>query len=65
MSETYKSQNYVDMLLSICPEMCNSPPGSLNSKVVPNLKNVILISQKTAKYLKYFITLISCMVNQI
>ena len=50
MSESYKNQNYVNMIRSICPEIDSSQPGSLNSRRVPNLKNVILIGQKKTKY---------------
>lgn len=43
MSETFKSQNYVNMLTELCPELASSKPGELNSKRVPNLKSAILI----------------------
>ncbi len=49
MSESYKNQNYIEMLKSICPEIDSSQPGSLNSKRVPNLKNAILIGKNKAK----------------
>jgi hypothetical protein len=49
MSENYKTQNYIEMLRSICPEIDLSTPGSLKSKRVPNLRNAILIGQKQAK----------------
>lgn len=45
MSETFKSQNYVKMLLELCPELESSKPGQLNSKRVPGLKSAILIGQ--------------------
>jgi fatty-acyl-CoA synthase len=46
MSETFKSQNYVEMLNEICPELDKCKPGELKSKRVPELRNAILISDK-------------------
>lgn len=46
MSETFKSQNYVKMLTELCPELDSAKPGELKSKRIPQLKNVILISNK-------------------
>lgn len=46
MSETFKTQNYVNMLTELCPELATGKPGDLNSKKIPNLKSVIIISDK-------------------
>lgn len=49
MSETYKSQDYIELLSSICPELDTSKIGNLHSKLLPSLKNVIVISEKEYK----------------
>ena len=46
MSEHFRGQSYVDMLLDICPEITHCKPGDLNSKRLPDLKSAILISDK-------------------
>lgn len=46
MSETFKNQNYVKMLTELCPEVADCKPGELNSKKVPQLKSVVVISDK-------------------
>lgn len=54
MSETFKTQNYVKMLTDLCPEVVDSKPGELNSKKLPQLKSVIVISdKKTHEYDSY------------
>ena len=49
MSETYKSQNFVETLLTVCPEISSENRGQLNLKNLPHLKNLILISEKEYK----------------
>lgn len=49
MSETYKTQNFVDIFNQVCPEADSSKPGEINSKRVPQLKSAILISKKKPK----------------
>ena len=39
----FKSSDYVEMFTNICPEIKTSEPGKINSKKLPNLKNVIYI----------------------
>lgn len=51
MSETFKTQNYVSMLMELCPELASCKPGELDSKRLPNLKSVVIISdQKPHQY---------------
>lgn len=50
MSETYKRQNYVDIVSHLCPELNASKPGGLNSKRLPLLKHIIVASDKNIKY---------------
>lgn len=50
MSETYKRQNYVDIVSHLCPELNASKPGGLNSKRLPFLKHIIVASDKNIKY---------------
>ncbi len=49
MSETYKSQNYIQVLSDLCPELQRSKSGSLNSIRLPALKKIIVISDKKYK----------------
>ena len=49
MSETYKTQDYIQILSELCPELYNSKSGNLNSNRLPSLKNVIVISEKKYK----------------
>jgi len=49
MSETYKRQNYAEMISNICPELDSAKPGELNSKRLPDLKKIIVISEKNIK----------------
>ena len=49
MSSKFKTQDYVQMLSEICPEIDSSPPGQLKAKRVPQLKNVVLIGDEKHK----------------
>jgi fatty-acyl-CoA synthase len=40
--ESFKSSAYLEMMLSVCPELAASRPGSVDSTVLPYLKNMIL-----------------------
>ena len=46
MYDKLKNQNYLEMLLNICPELETSKPGNLNSLKLPALKNVISVCKK-------------------
>ncbi|KAL1491109.1 hypothetical protein ABEB36_011753 [Hypothenemus hampei] len=50
----FKTQNYYQHLLNVCPELFNCPPGGLKSPNAPSLKSVVVISdenlQGTFKY---------------
>lgn len=45
LSDSFKSQNYVDILLDVCPEISSSN-GNFVSKRLPDLKSAILIHKK-------------------
>ena len=44
-ADSFKTQNYYQMLVSIMPDIETSGPGSLASGVVPSLRSVIMMSQ--------------------
>jgi len=44
-ADSFKTQNYYNMLTTIMPDIVTSPPGSLDSGVVPSLKSVIMMSE--------------------
>ncbi|RMZ93200.1 acyl- synthetase family member mitochondrial-like [Brachionus plicatilis] len=48
LSENFKNQDYVEILVSICPEISSSN-GIINSKTLPDLKSAILISDQKKK----------------
>ena len=45
-ADSFKTQDYHKMLREIMPELETSAPGSLASKAVPSLKNVVMMSDK-------------------
>lgn len=47
MSETFKTQDYYGMILRLCPEIADTKNGNeIQTKFLPDLKRVILISEK-------------------
>jgi fatty-acyl-CoA synthase len=46
LMESYRDHSYVDTIYQICPELRHSKPGELQSKNLPLLKNVIVLSEK-------------------
>ena len=46
MAEGIKGSEYIDMIHRLCPEVSDSIPGQLNSPNLPELKNLILISER-------------------
>jgi fatty-acyl-CoA synthase len=42
-ANSFKGSNYIEMLTSLAPDLNQSDPGKLESKVLPSLKNVISI----------------------
>lgn len=44
--EEYRGISYIDTIYEICPELEHSEPGRLQSKRLPLLKNVIILSDK-------------------
>ena len=48
--ELVKSQNYLKMLLDICPELETSKPGNLSSARLPSLKHVICIAKENCHH---------------
>jgi len=47
MAEGLQGSEYVEMIRQLCPEISNSIPGQLNCEILPELKNIILISDQT------------------
>jgi fatty-acyl-CoA synthase len=47
MTEGLKGMEYIDILHQLCPEIKDSSASQLKCKVLPELKNVILISDRT------------------
>ncbi len=47
LSEGLKGSEYVEMIDKLCPEVESSIPGRLSCRTLPELKNVILISERT------------------
>ena len=50
MMDRFAKLNYVEMLTEICPELPESNPGSLKTKLLPLLKNVICFSEDKKKH---------------
>jgi len=48
MAEGLQGSEYVEMIRQLCPEISNSIPGQLNCEILPELKNIILISDQTS-----------------
>jgi fatty-acyl-CoA synthase len=46
LMEQFKGNNYVEMLMEICPELNDCKPGELRSERLPKLKNVILLGRE-------------------
>ncbi|MGF2616628.1 AMP-binding protein [Rossellomorea vietnamensis] len=46
LMDQYRDASYIEMIYEICPELQHSQPGDLNSKRLPNLRNVIVLSEK-------------------
>lgn len=46
---TYKTQNYYDIIHSICPELSSSEKGKIHSKNLPHLKAVIINTDSQLK----------------
>ncbi|KAL1490232.1 hypothetical protein ABEB36_012961 [Hypothenemus hampei] len=42
----FKTQNYYQHLLDICPELSKSPPGGLTSPNAPSLKSIVVVSEE-------------------
>lgn len=50
MAESYKGTNYLDVLKQVCPELNHSEKGKIDSPELPNLKNVIVLSDDTFEF---------------
>jgi fatty-acyl-CoA synthase len=46
MTEGLKGSEYIEMIRQLCPEVNHSIPGQLNCDTLPELKNLILISNR-------------------
>ncbi|MGM8216258.1 AMP-binding protein [Bacillaceae bacterium W0354] len=44
LSDSYKGTSYYDILKNVCPELETSEKGQLKSSKLPNLKNIIILS---------------------
>ena len=44
--DQYRDHSFIDTLYSLCPELKDSEPGQLNSKQLPLLKTVVVISDQ-------------------
>ncbi|WP_275296749.1 AMP-binding protein [Bacillus sp. REN10] len=44
--EDYRGNSYIDTIYELCPELHTCEPGKLQSKRLPLLKNVIVLSEK-------------------
>lgn len=47
--EDYRGNSYIDTIYELCPELETSDPGKLESKRLPLLKNVVVLSEKKYK----------------
>lgn len=47
MTEGLKGSEYIEVIRKICPEIKDSIPGQLNASTLPELKNLILISDQS------------------
>ncbi len=47
MTEGLKGSEYLEMVRHLCPELSDSTPGQLNSRALPELKHLILISERS------------------
>ncbi|KAL4233939.1 hypothetical protein ACF0H5_005595 [Mactra antiquata] len=45
-AETFKDQNYYDILFQLVPELATSKPGNLKSHILPELKYVVMMGDK-------------------
>lgn len=50
MAESYKGTSYVDILKQLCPELEVQEKGKLRLETLPNLKNIIVISNAEYHY---------------
>lgn len=50
MAETYKGTNYLDVLKKVCPELTHFEKGNVHSPDLPNLKNIIVLSDDTFEF---------------
>ncbi|MBP1695496.1 MAG: AMP-dependent synthetase and ligase [Deltaproteobacteria bacterium] len=47
MAEGMKGSEYIDMICQLCPEIKEATPGTLASRTLPELQNIILLSGRT------------------
>ncbi|MGM0845291.1 MAG: AMP-binding protein [Bacillota bacterium] len=45
LMDQHRDASYIEMLYEICPELKTSQPGNLESKSLPSLQNVIVLSE--------------------
>lgn len=49
LMEGYQGNSYIDTIYDLCPELESCEPGKLQSKRLPLLKNIIILSEKRYK----------------
>ncbi len=47
MAEGMKGSEYIDMIHELCPEVKEAIPGRLNSRALPELRNIVLLSGRS------------------
>jgi fatty-acyl-CoA synthase len=47
MAEGMKGAEYMDMIRQLCPEVKEAIPGKLNSRTLPELQNIVLLSGRS------------------
>lgn len=45
-AQTFKTQNYYDMLTGVCPELASATPGNIKSENLPMLKSVVMMGNE-------------------
>lgn len=50
MADSFKNNSYVEILKKVCPELEGSEKGNLQSATLPNLKNIIILSEDQYDY---------------
>src|SRR3569832_1073674 len=60
MSASVRTSNYIDMMLTLAPELLTSDPGQLHSANLPTLRTVICLSPAHARGILHFDEVSGC-----